>query len=203
MQNQSDENVAIALITEVKDLIRFRLRHRDNAAKMMAADVVSEALKVWFSQLNHGPEEQLQPKNLILRAEAEFKLLGKLENKLDAELETWLHKDVLDLLYTFSRQGHSGGTAEEMITLFNRLVRFGILSPINDNPEDWEDKSKQTGRPLWQNRRLTSCFSEDGGKTFFDVNIPPKAPSLMQQAWAKITGQPNKPNFQLFYSQNV
>jgi hypothetical protein len=188
----TDDCVAHEILDDVKELIRFRTRNRDNAAKMLAVMVVRDYCNQWFDKLNKGPEEVYKPKNAILHAEREIGLLVKSENELDQELSDWLNKNVLDLLYVFSRQGHSGGTAEEMLRLFNHLARFKPLMPITADPAEWADMTEQTGRPFWQNRRQTTCFSEDGGKTFYDIDYPPLPVSWFDKVWAKVTRKPLK-----------
>ncbi len=78
----------------------------------------------------------------------------------------------------FASYGHSGGSAMCAIDQLNILLRFGVLSPITDDPDEWHDVGEMSGMPLWQNRRQSSIFSIDCGKTFYILDrepIPPGA----------------------------
>jgi hypothetical protein len=112
--------------------------------------------------------------NLIEHAKREMKLIG-LDQK-DADYGGALYKASLELIKTFSKQGHSGGSAASVIEIFDRLARFKPLSPITDCPTEWTDVSAMSGKPLWQNIRCSSCFSEDGGKTWKDIDHIPDTP---------------------------
>lgn len=66
------------------------------------------------------------------------------------------------------------------------LLYHGVLTPLTDDPGEWDDRESQTGRQVWQNRRDPSAFSHDGGRTYFLVGErraaapgpPPMYPSL-------------------------
>lgn len=73
---------------------------------------------------------------------------------------------VLRLVKTHSREGHSGGSAEMVLDVFEKVVRYKPLSPLTSDPDEWMD----VGQNMWQSRRNPSCFSEDGGKTFYDID---------------------------------
>jgi hypothetical protein len=49
------------------------------------------------------------------------------------------------------------------------LLRHGTLTPLSDEPAEWDDRSGPTGRAIWQNRRNPAAFSHDGGLTYFLV----------------------------------
>ena len=66
----------------------------------------------------------------------------------------------------FADMGHSGGSAMVAIPTINRLLQFENLAPLTTDPEDWIE----VGYDLWQNRRCSRMFSEDGGKTYTDVD---------------------------------
>lgn len=108
--------------------------------------------------------------NLVSHAEKELKLVGL--DKKDSDYGGLLYKAVLDLIKLFAKQGHSGYSAGMVRQLFNKLANFETLSPISDRKEDWENVSisRDNNKPLWQNKRDPRYFSEDGGKTWWNVD---------------------------------
>lgn len=76
---------------------------------------------------------------------------------------------VLELIEVFSKQGHSGMSASIVRQLFDKLSNFENLTPLTSNPDEWDDVSYQ-GNPLWQNKRNSAVFSNDGGKTWWHID---------------------------------
>lgn len=77
-----------------------------------------------------------------------------------------LYDSIMEIVETFAKQGHSGASASIAIPVIHKLLRFKPLTPISSDPEEWIDRTKESGRPFWQNKRDPSVFSEDGGKTW-------------------------------------
>jgi hypothetical protein len=63
----------------------------------------------------------------------------------------------------FASYGHSGGSAGCAIGQLTTLLRFGTLSPLTCDPDEW----MEVGDGTWQSRRNPKAFSEDGGKTYY------------------------------------
>jgi hypothetical protein len=76
---------------------------------------------------------------------------------------------IMELCDCFSKQGHSGYSADVVLNLFETLAKFHTLTPITNDHKEWEDVSKMSGELLWQNKRDPSFFSKDGGKTWYVV----------------------------------
>ena len=89
--------------------------------------------------------------------------------KKDSVYNGLLGSAVLELCDCFSKQGHSGQSAELTLDLFETLAKFHTLTPITSNVQEWADVSKETGSPLWQNKRDPMFFSKDKGKTWYVV----------------------------------
>jgi hypothetical protein len=70
----------------------------------------------------------------------------------------------------FASYGHSGGSASIAIEQLHRLLQFRTLSPITSDPEEWEDRTEMSSSPLWQNKRDSAAFSNDGGHTWYYVD---------------------------------
>jgi hypothetical protein len=106
---------------------------------------------------------------LASHAQRELELAGLFDQ--DSDYEGMLGEAVLELMEVFAKQGHSGFSASLAADLFQRLVKFEALTPLTDYPDDWEDISEmQDGTPGWQSKRSPSCFSTDGGKTYYSLD---------------------------------
>ena len=66
---------------------------------------------------------------------------------------------------------------EYTLYAFQNICEHKPLSPITDNPEEWDkfeikrkdiDSGEEEVKVMWQSRRMPSLFSEDQGKTFRD-----------------------------------
>lgn len=109
---------------------------------------------------------------LITHARRELELAGMFD--LDADYGPGaIAGQVLELVEVFAKQQHSGGSAAYTLGLFEKLARLRPLSPLTSEPEEWIDRSVESGEPLWQSRRCPSVFSRDGGKTWYDLDASP------------------------------
>jgi hypothetical protein len=99
--------------------------------------------------------------NLVAHARRELQLLGE-----EPETIEWY----LSVVRAVAAFGHSGGSASVMIPILNDLLQFKNLKPLTDNPDEWMDRERESGYPLWQNVRTPDAFSEDGGKTYWRLN---------------------------------
>lgn len=66
---------------------------------------------------------------------------------------------VYELCQKFSEQGHSGMSAELTIKMLIKLLNGDVLTPLTDNPEEWEKISETEN--VYQSKRKFSCFSYD------------------------------------------
>jgi hypothetical protein len=102
-------------------------------------------------------------------ARKELDLAGMFDK--DSDYEGMLGEAVMDLIELFASQGHSGFSAAMTVDLFDRLASYKPLTELTDNPDEWNDVSEfQGGKPGWQSTRSPSCFSNDGGKTYWDID---------------------------------
>ncbi len=126
--------------------------------------------------VNHAKSE-------LLRAEMITKPKDK--NDIDAHYNNMVAKNVLDLIDTFSKAGHSGFSASMTRAIFDLLSGFKTLTPITNDPEEWEDVSSfSDDEPgtLYQNKRDSSFFSYDGLKTWQSVDENTKHEIIMKYA---------------------
>lgn len=110
--------------------------------------------------------------NLQTHAESELRRAGLFD--ADSDYNGAIGPAVMKLIDAIAGDGHSGGSAHIVLAAFNRVVRFKSLTPLTSNPDEWmeigEDQLADRTVPLWQSRRESSCFSNDGGKTYYDID---------------------------------
>jgi len=103
-------------------------------------------------------------------AKRELELAGLFDK--DSDYGGMVGKAVMELCKCFSGQGHSGFSANMVLELFNTLGKYKTLTPITDDSNEWSEISKEMngGKVLWQNKRNPAIFSENKGKTWYDVD---------------------------------
>lgn len=92
--------------------------------------------------------------SLVEHAKRELDLL---ENDED------FNQSILKAVAAFAEYGHSGGSASYAIPLLNDLLQFKPLSPLTDDPKEWNE----VGTDVWQSCRNPEAFSTDGGATYY------------------------------------
>lgn len=70
---------------------------------------------------------------------------------------------IINAVAAFAQYGHSGGSASVAIPLLNDLLQFKNVTPLTDDPKEWNE----VGAKTWQSSRNPEAFSEDGGKTYY------------------------------------
>ena len=103
--------------------------------------------------------------NLIKHAEHELKAIDMLDS--GDEMNELMCKHLLELLNTFSQQGHSGFSANYCLELFTKLAKFEPLAPLTGEDWEWVDVADQDGT-LYQNKRCSHVFKDDDGA--YDIN---------------------------------
>ncbi|KKK85590.1 hypothetical protein LCGC14_2771780 [marine sediment metagenome] len=93
--------------------------------------------------------------NLIKHAEKELKLAGIHEK--DADYDGMLYKAVMELIKVFSKQGHSGFSANRTLQLFHKVASFENLLPLTGKDDEWNEISDNE----FQNNRVSSVFKKD------------------------------------------
>lgn len=94
---------------------------------------------------------------LVNHAKRELELLGN-----DKDFDDCIIKTV----EAFLEYGHSGGSAEYGIAVLYDILRYKNVSPLTDDPKEWNMVSSDT----WQSMRCSEAFSLDGGKTYYLVS---------------------------------
>lgn len=94
---------------------------------------------------------------LVEHARRELARIGEDQDVIDG---------ITNVIAAFAEVADSGGATPYVIARVEKLMRFEPLSPLTDDPAEWQDQSAASGCPLWQSRRNPIAFSTDGGKTY-------------------------------------
>lgn len=106
---------------------------------------------------------------LVIHAQRELTLAGLFDE--DADYGPGVGDAVLELVKVLASQGHSGGSHHVTMAAFNEVANFRTLTPVTNDPDEWmrvNPDEETVG--IWQNRRQGSIFSNDGGKTYYDLD---------------------------------
>jgi len=103
--------------------------------------------------------------------EREFRVSGLLSGT--DPLEELLVNSLRGLMGVFVKQGHSGGSADMTLSLFDRLAQYKPLTPLTGAESEWiEIPPEMQSGPSHQNIRCTSVFKYPDGRAI-DVNMTP------------------------------
>lgn len=95
-------------------------------------------------------------------AKRELDYAGYKEGAED-DINTWMRKDVLQLLEVFAEQGHSGMSAPYAVKLFETLANWKPLSPLTGDQGEWTE----VGPDVWQNKRASNVFKGEDGRAYW------------------------------------
>lgn len=99
--------------------------------------------------------------NLVDHAKRELALAGNDDD---------FNQSIIKAVEAFSSFGHSGGSASVAIPMLNDLLNFRNLTPLTDDPDEWNHVSEDVwgeAGGVWQNQRNSEAFSNDGGTTYY------------------------------------
>jgi hypothetical protein len=109
---------------------------------------------------------------LVEFAERELRAAGLFDK--DSDYGGGLGESVLELVRVFAAQGHSGMSAQMTVSLFSRVAAYRPLTPLKNPTVSGEylvvDERMTAGGSVWQSTRKSSVFSNDGGKTWYDID---------------------------------
>lgn len=125
-----------------------------------ASRAIETAEKIQKYIKNNTTESESES-NLVNHARTELSLLGEDVATIEGYIK---------MIQIFADMGHSGGSASVFIPTLNQLLQFKNLTPLTNDPEEWmfidDDKWGKDGG-IWQNRRNSEAFSNDGGKNYY------------------------------------
>lgn len=134
--------------------------------------------KDWRTKIEEGYDvlQERPPSGLVAHARRELELLGEEEGAIE-----WYCK----VIQAFADFGHSGGSAAATIPVLYDLLRYQNLTPLTDTPEDWIEVADG----MWQNRRCSRAFSENGGRSYYLVDEEPRKMYIARRMYR---GTPDK-----------
>ena len=112
--------------------------------------------------------------SLVEYAQDELKRAGWFDK--DSDYAGLVGPAVIEMMKQFAEEGHSGYSAHLVLGIFERLASYRPLTPL-DNPTknyEYHDVSEHSGTApgtTLQSTRKSSVFSEDGGKTWYDIDV--------------------------------
>lgn len=107
--------------------------------------------------------------NLIKYAEDEMRRAGLYDK--DSDYGGMIPEQVIAMIKARG-EGHSGGSHALVMNIFNKVANFKPLTPLTSNPDEWMEVTHMTanGESLHQSNRNPSVFSQDAGKTWYDID---------------------------------
>ncbi len=131
--------------------------------------------------------------NLVEYAKKELTDAGYFDD--DSDYDGAVGDAVLELIETFSKQGHSGYSAQIVLHLFCKLANFKPLTELKNPMEDnsYTRHEFGDGLTMLQSTRNSAVFSDDLGVTWYDVNKEvPWYKKIFGVRKAYLTFTPNK-----------
>lgn len=106
--------------------------------------------------------------NLEMFAEKELNILlekCKDEDTEAIEMQKLINKDILEIVKVFSKQGHSGFSANYAINRIEKLLRYEPITPLTGEESEWNklDYNKDT---CYQNKRCSRIFKDSKGQAY-------------------------------------
>lgn len=145
-------------------------------------DVLDKLIEYIDLELSVG--ENRVNEGLADYARRELEIAGLFDE--DSDYEGMIGEAVMSLVELFASQGHSGCSADITRSIFDRLASYKPLTELTDDPSEWTEIAEEIAVgekcKLYQSTRSPTCFSRDGGKTYWNIDeidgcrIPGKEP---------------------------
>lgn len=104
--------------------------------------------------------------SLVEFAESELGyLLKDCKDSESLKMQKAVNDDILEVVKTFSKQGHSGFSAKYCLNILTRLLDYKPLSAIEDNENEWT-KLDYNDDIVYQCKRCPSLFKNKDGKVY-------------------------------------
>lgn len=97
-----------------------------------------------------------KPSNLETYAEEELRRGGYFDK--DGAYGGMLGHAVMKMVREFAQEGHSGMSAGITLAVFKKVAAFQPLTPLTGGADEWNE----VGEGVFQNRRCSHVFMEDG-----------------------------------------
>jgi hypothetical protein len=79
------------------------------------------------------------------------------------EYNAMMRNHILHMVEEFSKEGHSGFSANYAINCLQKLLRFEPLSPLTGEDSEWESVRHLGDDPHYQNKRCSRVFKDKDG----------------------------------------
>lgn len=99
--------------------------------------------------------------NMLQYAKDELDRIGMTADSDECNIAMRNH--ILHMVDEFSREGHSGFSANYTIKCLKKLLRFEPLSPLTGEDDEWTDISYLSNDPIYQNKRCSRVFKGKDG----------------------------------------
>ncbi len=129
--------------------------------RILRKHVVGFLYRLFPSLRNRRDYKEFKESGIYSFARREILKLGW--NIEDHGMDSLMYHDIMDMLFTFYRQGHSGFSASYAISILESLLRYEPLAPLEGTPSEFNltsfDELKDRSRDeLGQNNRMSSVF---------------------------------------------
>lgn len=84
------------------------------------------------------------------------------------------------ILGIFFETWDSGGAVAVMQPILHRCIAGKCLTPLTGADDEWMNVSRESGRPMWQNRRCSTVFKDH--TRAYDIDTPGR-PSITFPYW--------------------
>lgn len=104
--------------------------------------------------------------NLVEFAKSELDIiLNKCEDEEAKKMQEMINKDILEVVEIFSKQGHSGFSANYAINLITKLLKYEPITPLTGEDNEWTllDYGDDI---IYQNKRCSRVFKDKNGKAY-------------------------------------
>lgn len=117
---------------------------------------------------NAGLLEEIKQEDngLVLFAKNELnKILSKCKDEEAIKMQKMINKDILQVVEVFSKQGHSGFSANYAINYIQKLLKYEPITPLTGEDDEWI-KLDYNNAMKYQNKRCSRIFKDADGKAY-------------------------------------
>lgn len=82
------------------------------------------------------------------------------------EYNAMMRNHILHMVEEFSKEGHSGFSANYAINCLQKLLRFEPLSPLTGEDGEWNFVGDLGDDPVYQNKRCSRVFKDKDGNCY-------------------------------------
>ena len=103
--------------------------------------------------------------NLVDYAKRELDILNLGNNDRTGEgMDFHMRDHILHMVELFAEEGHSGFSASYALSILKRVLAYRPLTPLTGEDDEWNE----VGDGVFQNRRASNVFKENGQAYWMD-----------------------------------